>query len=463
MTCLDRETAVAYLSGELNSSAADQTAAHLAQCGACRATVEEISDLIGCARELLLETDDRRLESDPPSAPTFLESVERNQHRLGLVRSPARHSAAHEDATTGQSLHSRRSPLQRSLLRRVAVVVAILIGAAAVSATGLPTMLVRAIRQAIPLAIDESNPRSPSRASGSSTDIALPTPPTVSTPPAAPTPRSATLAASRRLTTAALVTLEVDTLIALDRFDALVGGRLTVERSADAVIVRGLVEDVDRTQIRAVLHTLPNSFALQLQDMRTLAEAVERSASPVTTEYRPLTFDQGNIPVAVELRSYLLRHLSVTPDKVEDELYRMTNDAVRYSHRALLHAMTLESLAERVDAISPDANTPSTEDKWRALISKHANEVSLALDRLRHLIEPALRTSAEEESGSIAAVGELSSTSASEIRAAVVAIDDAIRLGLAASSEPPGEIKLRSSTFWRELREVERRARRLIH
>lgn len=67
MTCLDRETAAAYLSGDLDSIDAEQCAAHLLECAACCAIVEQVSGLMNGAREVLLLLDDPALETDPPS------------------------------------------------------------------------------------------------------------------------------------------------------------------------------------------------------------------------------------------------------------------------------------------------------------------------------------------------------------------------------------------------------------
>jgi len=57
MGCLDRETATAYLRGDLEPHEAEQWAAHLAICDACRHVVEEISALIDAVRQDLMRLD----------------------------------------------------------------------------------------------------------------------------------------------------------------------------------------------------------------------------------------------------------------------------------------------------------------------------------------------------------------------------------------------------------------------
>jgi hypothetical protein len=71
MSCLDQETAVAYLTGELESAETEQLALHLQECVACRALVEEISGVISKAREVLLVLDEPALEGNPPSIETI--------------------------------------------------------------------------------------------------------------------------------------------------------------------------------------------------------------------------------------------------------------------------------------------------------------------------------------------------------------------------------------------------------
>jgi len=65
MACLDRETATAYLRGDLEPDDAERWAAHLANCEVCRQLVEEVSALIDEVRQDLMALD-VGVESDWP-------------------------------------------------------------------------------------------------------------------------------------------------------------------------------------------------------------------------------------------------------------------------------------------------------------------------------------------------------------------------------------------------------------
>lgn len=76
MACLDRETATAYLRGDLEPHEAERWAAHLASCDACRRVVEEISALIDDVRQDLMTLD----VSSHAASPSFERLFDR-EHR----------------------------------------------------------------------------------------------------------------------------------------------------------------------------------------------------------------------------------------------------------------------------------------------------------------------------------------------------------------------------------------------
>jgi hypothetical protein len=262
-----------------------------------------------------------------------------------------------------------------------------------------------------------------------------------------------------RLDAAALAALEVDALVAIDRFDALLGGRLTVQRDASSVIVQGLVDDSQRRQIRALLRSLPHADALRL-DMRTLDEAV-RGTPPASgiARFQPLSFDPDSIPVAAELRAYV----AAPALDIDAEVRRLANDGLRRSREALVHALAIESVAERFDDEALQALNRDAHGKWRALIGKHAAAVAADLQRLRRALEPALspRTAAEPDARDDQAAPADIRAAVRDLGSRAVRIDDGVRAALAASSEPPEEIKLRDPAFWRAVRYAESLAQRL--
>jgi hypothetical protein len=128
-----------------------------------------------------------------------------------------------------------------------------------------------------------------------------------------------------------------------------------------------------------------------------------------------------------------------------------------------MHALAIESVAERFDEATLETLSAETHGKWRMLIGKHAAVVADQLERLREALEPALslrvatNLDGDETADATLGVG----AAARELGGDVVRIDDAMRGALAASSEPPGEIRLRDPGFWRALRQTESLARTL--
>lgn len=66
MICLDKETAAAYISGDLEPELAEQCAIHVAECATCRALVEGISEMIDRVRQYLLLMDVPVTEAEIP-------------------------------------------------------------------------------------------------------------------------------------------------------------------------------------------------------------------------------------------------------------------------------------------------------------------------------------------------------------------------------------------------------------
>jgi anti-sigma factor RsiW len=66
MSCLDVDTAVAYLAGELDQLDADRCAAHVAECASCRDLLRDASALIDEVRQDLLVLDGALEDTAPP-------------------------------------------------------------------------------------------------------------------------------------------------------------------------------------------------------------------------------------------------------------------------------------------------------------------------------------------------------------------------------------------------------------
>jgi hypothetical protein len=135
MICLDKETVVAYLSGDLNSDRSEHCAAHVAGCTTCRALVEEISGVIDGVRQDLLLVDESVNEvAIPPVESIRSRAAQRGKshRRWSRLHSPIsrqeRGSRSEDRARTGARLF-----LLQPLWVRVASAVVVL----AVTVSGL--------------------------------------------------------------------------------------------------------------------------------------------------------------------------------------------------------------------------------------------------------------------------------------------------------------------------------------
>lgn len=117
MSCIDSETATAYLRGDLDPAEAEPWAAHIAECPTCAETVRQTSALMDRVRELLLRGDEASLETDPPPVKLVMA-------RAARARGRRAGGGSHEDANAPRGLlaWSRGDvPRQRRPLRAVLV------------------------------------------------------------------------------------------------------------------------------------------------------------------------------------------------------------------------------------------------------------------------------------------------------------------------------------------------------
>jgi DNA-directed RNA polymerase specialized sigma24 family protein len=278
----------------------------------------------------------------------------------------------------------------------------------------------------------------------------------------------------------------IDVLARLDAAGALLGGQIDVELAPRAVIVRGLIEDeARRRELLRALGPLQRDRLVRV-DVVTVAERArqQRAAAP-HVQYRPIEFAAGGIPVAGELRAYLTRYPEWTNAEasvVEAEVRRIATAGLRRSRTALLHAVLLRSLAERYDASTLRALDEQAYETWRTLLATHASAFADEAGGVRALIRPAFlegdeRAPSGETDGRVdvgvgvdvgAGVGVdkndggvALNEAAARIGDLAIAIDEAVRTALSASTERPGRLRVKDATFWQTVRTAERLARTL--
>jgi Putative zinc-finger len=253
-----------------------------------------------------------------------------------------------------------------------------------------------------------------------------------------------------------LALLEVETLARLDSVGVLLGGQIEVTRSTSRVLVRGLVEDNEkRRTIRQALSPLA-SRSLRIE-LRTIGEALEQLPQPSgALQFKPIDFDPSGIPAASDLRSHLAR-VSPAAD-VEAEVRRMATTALRQSRAALLHALALESIAERYQPKALQDTSPKAYAVWMRLLASQGASFAEQTRKLRAQLEPVfLSPSASMPEIDGEEVGDSAGLAARLARLAVT-MDDAIRAGLTASTERVARVQIREPEFWQTVRRAERLA-----
>ena len=87
MICLDRETAAAYLNGDLEPAEAEEITVHMAECSGCRALVENVSEMIDRVRRTLLFLDVPLPSTDLPAFDLSNLKMEGIANRFSLLPS----------------------------------------------------------------------------------------------------------------------------------------------------------------------------------------------------------------------------------------------------------------------------------------------------------------------------------------------------------------------------------------
>ena len=278
----------------------------------------------------------------------------------------------------------------------------------------------------------------------------------------------------------------IEALARLDTVGALLGGQIDVTVAPRAVVVHGLVDDERRKrEMLRALGSLQRDRMVQI-DLVTVAERVrqqaaasanrtsatsgssgssehQRSSATSATSaprvlYRPIEFTAGGIPVGAELRAHLTRYPEWTHAEasvVEAEVRRIATAGLRRSRAALLHAVLLQSLAERYDASALQALDAQAYETWRSLLATHAAAFADEMGGVRELLRPAFLT---DDGGG--AEPKLNQTTA-RIDALAIEIDEAIRAGLSAGPERAGRLRIKDAAFWQTVRAAERLARTL--
>jgi DNA-directed RNA polymerase specialized sigma24 family protein len=291
------------------------------------------------------------------------------------------------------------------------------------------------------------------------TDIVLPATDTIAKPPAIRT-------RAPGLSDAALARLEVDSLIALQRLDALAGQRIQVARTNSDVTVSGIVEDVSEADLVAALRAVTNgrALAITLQTPAAVA-AVPPSRATARAVVQAMPADTNAIPAAADIYGYLIASSFAGDPGAETR--RLANQGLRLSRAALLEGLALERLAERYDEVTGAVAGVDMTMKWRELLSTQAAKVRGAVAQLRAQLAPVFAPSARSSSdhspsSNVSDADTRVLRDARQIGGALVNTDRDIRAALAVAAVPATTTDVKSDAFWERLVSLERSLTRLI-
>lgn len=185
--------------------------------------------------------------------------------------------------------------------------------------------------------------------------------------------------------------LAVDVLDRLDSVDALVQDQLVVTRAgAEGLQIGGIVRSESRkAEILGTLGSLASNPAVRL-NLLSAGDARSVGATPLThpiqlQSVEVLLNEAGSIP---EVRSYLAVHRHVAERDLDQAADHFVSDAVEHSTEAQLHAQALKQIVEILPLSSSGPVSPGTREKWRTLISRHAQASRREIRQLEQQLSP---------------------------------------------------------------------------
>ncbi len=235
-------------------------------------------------------------------------------------------------------------------------------------------------------------------------DLTPPVTPQIIEPAPVPPPIVPVLVPSSSDLTAA----EVESMMALHRTKACLGGRVSTVRVDSARIeVRGVADSVERKQeIQAALEGIPwvNGRILTVEE----ASNADPSASPDSTgsqneievsnagQLGTMEIQRGKLPIQDLLEKYFTESRQAVspgpnePTGVGEMITTLSNKAVFLSEAALEEAWALRRLAEWSLSLKTEELRPSTRWILEVMVREHMTGLRTQIDSSRQLLEPIL-------------------------------------------------------------------------
>jgi anti-sigma factor RsiW len=185
--------------------------------------------------------------------------------------------------------------------------------------------------------------------------------------------------------------LAVDVLDRLDRVDALVQDQVVVMRAGtEQLQVSGIVRSESRkAEILTALGSLASSPAVKL-NVLSAGDARASGIVPLThpiqvQSVEVLLNEAGSNP---EVRTYLSVHRHVPERDLDQAADHFVTDAVEHSTEAQLNAQALKHIVEFVPLSEIGQASPEAREKWRSLVTRHAQASRREIHQLEQQLSP---------------------------------------------------------------------------
>ena len=440
MSCLDLDTAAAYLAGELDQADANRWATHVSECAACRRLTSDVSTLIDDVRQDLLALDDALGDTPPPPVDRFLERAHRRRASvLRPVLTPEPSNADRQTADVGEQPVPRARYMGRRIVGiAVAVIAAVWLGADSASAAAARMRAVLLRMAAYSQSVVRRTPRTSeprqlaaSRLPMYQLSVVPAVRPMVMVTPFehAPVPIAATSAP----------TLDRPELAAwheLHVLGLLLGQEATVRHSDHALVVSlSIASDTRRAAVEAVFRRLREADRPIVQ------------ASAISEKPRLIVMHDS------QLFERLQQHFGASPEPtvVAEEYARsiLTTGAALRDRAGSLRSFVDAFPAGRLRALDFDAAA-----QWRRIVRDHVMEIGSAAGAMRRYLST---TPVAESVEPLTAIGTLS-----EVEPALgeyLALSDRVSAALGRAAAP-GRTSDAYDTLVSELDRLAREAER---
>lgn len=282
---------------------------------------------------------------------------------------------------------------------------------------------------------------------------------------------------SIRPSVAASPELEVEVAYLLDQFRTRFGDQLSLTKSSEGALnVQGVVENEEaRSEILQALSPVLHNPAVRVEIVtakEALARLERQRSNPVIP--RDSAESDSGIPAYADLHRYFSRPGTLraessasgdlsADDAVDQAVRVFAARVVGHSRRALSHAVELKRLSGRFSETELASLSPSARATWSIMVRNHAEALRREISLLCGELQPIFFANEGQFAEGIESRGDADLAAAiAHVHRLVLANDEVIRSGFAASSGGSTSQAVKTPRFWVSLVTTERLAESVL-